>query len=145
MELKDLNWQPYTLVTFYPGMKPLDRDIWQRFITKAPTAFAQVAYDVAIGAGAPFDTTVNKETGGTANRLYQRKVDVLGANGNVLLVIEVKPRASTAAIGQVKGYAALVRRDLAPNGVIHPIILTDALLPEMELLAKAEGVTIIVV
>jgi len=129
----------------YPHMAPADTAIWTRYIRANQTAFDQVAYDVAVGEGAEFDTVVNPETGGDIRKLYQRKIDVLATKDGITYVIEVKPRASTSAIGQVKGYIRLVERDIPELKNLRALIVTDSMMPEMEFLAKAEGVEIRVV
>jgi hypothetical protein len=126
-------------------MAKLDADIWERFIAAHPDYFDRCAYNVAVGEGTPHDTMVNGETGGDINRLYQRKIDVVGDKGGNYVVVEVKPRASTAAIGQVKGYAKLFARDAEISAPIKKLILTNELLPEMAELAADDGVDILVV
>ncbi len=138
-----LDFVPFELRYKYPHMMPLDVAIWERFIRENPAAFEEVAYDVAVGEGTPHDTIVNSETGGDINRLYQRKIDVVAKAGDQLFIIEVKPRASTAAIGQVKGYARLFKRDFPALPEPRPMILTDEMLPEMQFLATEEGVPIL--
>ncbi len=134
---------PYEKRYRYPHMAPLDVAIWERFITANTDIFEVVSYDVPVGEGAGFDTLVNPATGGDVNKLYQRKIDVVGRKNGMFFVVEVKPRASTSAIGQVKGYVTLFKRDYTINEPVVPIIVTDSLLPEMELLAKSEGVQLI--
>ncbi len=135
---------PYEKRYKYPHMAPLDVEIWERFIEANPDIFDVVSYDVPVGDGAAFDTVVNEETGGHVNRLYQRKIDVVGRKNGMFFVVEVKPRASTSAIGQVKGYVTLFKRDFTINESVIPMIVTDELLPEMEFLAKDSGVQLVV-
>lgn len=138
-----VEFTPYEKRYKYPHMAPLDVAIWERFITANPDIFDVVSYDVPVGDGASFDTVVNPETGGDVGKLYQRKIDVVGRKNGIFFVVEVKPRASTSAIGQVKGYVTLFKRDYTIHESVVPIIVTDELLPEMEFLAKGEGVQII--
>ena len=126
-------------------MAPADVAIWNRFMAANPTAFEAVAYDVAVGEGAEFDTNTRPDGGGDVNRLYQRKIDVVAQAGDVLYIIEIKPRATTAAIGQVKGYMRLFARDYNPKQAMQPLIITDSLMPEMQYLCDVENVKIFVV
>ena len=137
-------WMPYAHRYKYPHMSPEDEKIWERFIDQNPDAYERVAYDFAIGGGAEFDTTVNPVTGAHVGRLYQRRIDVLAQAAGTTFVIELKPRASTSAIGQVAGYAKIIARDLPDAGHVHAIILTDALLTEMDWLAKDQNVAILI-
>lgn len=139
-----LEFVPYEKRYKYPGMAPLDKEIWERFILAHPSAFSRCAYHVAVGGGTEMDTNVNAQGGGDVNKLYQRKIDVVGETPEALVVVEVKPRASTSAIGQVKGYVRLLARDYEINQPIRAVVLTDELLPDVEFIAKEEGVQILV-
>lgn len=127
----------------YPHMKPNDVAIWERFIAKNPDAYDLVDYDVIVGDRPRFDTVVSKETGGDALDLYRRKIDVLGYKGDTIDLIEVKPEASPAALGQLLGYVSLYKLYRDPNATIRPVLLTDVLKTDMALLAYEMGITIL--
>lgn len=145
MEISKLDWMPYEKRYWYPHMGPADRAIWERFIEKMPEAFERCAYDVVVGSGLAPEEFDAAGLPASQNRLYQRKIDALGYASNVLTIVECKPRASTSAVGQIKGYGTLFRRDYNYTGDLRLIIVTDNLMPEMDFLAKNEGVSIIVV
>lgn len=140
-----IDWLPYQIQTRYPHMAEADTIIWSRYVQRYPKSFEAVAYDVPVGEGAAFDTVVNPATGGDIKKLYQRRIDVLALKDGQYYVIEVKPRASTAAIGQVKGYIKLLARDQPEYASARALIITDSLMPEMEFLTRDEGVAIVVV
>ena len=123
---------------------PRDVLIWERFITAHPAAFDAVAYDVPVGEGAAFDTTVNPDTGGNAEKLYKKKIDVVGSKGEVLYIIEVKPEAGPSALGQIKANTLLFKRDHEPRQVVQAVIITDVLKPDMQYLAQEEGINLII-
>lgn len=145
MSLQPLEFVPYGFRYKYPHMGPADKAIWESFIAKRPAAYKTVAYDVPVGIGTDMDTVVNPATGGDVNKLYQRKIDVVAFVDDQLFIIEIKPSASTSAIGQVKGYVTLFKRDYKPQFPVSPIIITDRLMPEMEFLARDEKVNLIIV
>lgn len=140
-----IDWIPFQVQPWYPHMSPADTAIWSRFIAAHRDAFDAVAYDVPVGEGAEFDVTAGGVLGEGIKKLYQRKIDVLARKGDKRYVIELKPRASTAALGQVKSYVRLAERDIPELRGAAPMIITDALVPEMEFLAKEEGVELRVV
>lgn len=142
--MERIDWLPYVLRNKYPGMAPLDVDIWERFIKENPSAFDVVAYNVAVGGGTELDTVVNPETGGDINKLYQRKIDVVGRSNAGIVIIEIGPRASTGKIGQVKGYKSLYVRDFNTLERVEAIVLTDTLMPDVEFVAKEEGIRVVV-
>ena len=126
----------------YPHMAAADKAIWDRYIKQQPNEFDAVLYDVPVGSGADFSTVVNEYTGGDCKRLYQRRIDVIGRQGDVLWIIELKPRASTAALGQVNGYLSLFKRDHPDCPLVYPMLITDILVPEMDYLAQEQNVRI---
>lgn len=145
MELSKLEWMEWGKRYWYPHMKPADVAILERFIARFPDAFQKCAYSVPVGTGLAPEDFAAAGLSPAENYNYQRKIDVLGYAEGVYTIIELKPRASTAAVGQVKGYGTLFRRDYKHAGPLRLMIATDQLMPEMEFLAKNEGVNLIVV
>ncbi len=125
----------YGRLPWYPHMAVADAAIWERYL----------AYDVAVGAGAEFDATAGGLMGPGINKIYQRKIDVVAVKLTTLFLIELKPRATTAAIGQLQGYATLFKRDYASYGEPRLRIITDSLMPEMQFLADQAHIEIVVV
>ena len=136
---------PFEKRNWYPHMMPADVAIWERFIEKKPNAYDNVSYDVKVGSAPEFDTTVNAESGGKAEDLYKKKIDVVGYKGAEIDIIELKPRAGQSALGQVKGYGQLYIRDYSPPEQPNLVLITDVLLPDMDFLAEAENIRLIVV
>lgn len=130
---------------WYPHLKPADIAIWERFIDKFPTAYDLVEYDTPVGKIPEFVSEHDDPAIQAQGTLYQRKIDVIGYKGEAIDIIELKPRASSSAIGQVNGYRFLYMRDVSKGLKVGAVILTDELLPEMEELAAAADVKIIAV
>lgn len=126
-------------------MKPNDVAIWERFIDQFPTAYDECEYDVAVGSAPEFDTVVNDENQATADKLYQRKIDVVGWKDGKCHVIELKPRAGTSALGQVRGYVHLYIKEHGNVGPCTPVVITDSLGADMPELAESMGVKLIIV
>lgn len=129
---------------YYPHMKPNDIAIWERFMAAEPEYFEEVQYDVTVGSPPPFDPTVNDSTGGEVSDLYKKKIDVIGWRDDFPFIVEVKPRAGSAAIGQVLGYIEMYKRDHRPINPPKPMILTDTTSPDLEIMAKRYGVEILI-
>lgn len=145
MENTRPQFEPHALKSWYPHMGPEDARLWHLFVKGHPDYWDTVAYDVAVGGGAEFNTVVSPTTGGDIGRLYRRRIDVVAVNERGIWIVEVKPRASTSSLGQVKGYAKLFTKEFEPSLPVFPLIITDMLLPDMEVLAKEENVNLIVV
>ena len=129
----------------YPHMGADDAEVWERYLRAFPKAFDMVAYDVAVGASAPFDTVVNPATGGDVGRIYQRRLDVLGKSGSQYVIVEVKKYASSAALGQIEAYALLVERDYPELRPLALLVLATSFAPEMQFLADKKGIALTVV
>lgn len=129
----------------YTHMSPADSAIWERFIDKFPNAYNSVQYDFRVGDPPPFNPLGNNGEDLNQDALYRLRIDVVGANGNSHDIIEIKPKAGPSTIGQVKGYMTLYKRDEAPVGAVKGLIITDTIQPNMDYLAKMEGIFIIAV
>lgn len=126
----------YKLLAKYPHMKPGDVAIWERFIKANPGYFETVDYDVNVGEGAPFDTTLNNLAGADVGALYLKKIDVVGYNKNGITLIEVKPSAGLTALGQVNGYYELYLEHIKPTEKVSLAVLTDVETPDIKNVAK---------
>lgn len=126
-------------------MKPLDVAIWERYIAQNPDAYKTVQYDVPVGSTPDFDTTVNPETGGDNAFNYRRKIDVVGHTDEHIDIIEIKPRAGSGALGQVRSYKSLYERDYGPKKNVRAVVITDERTPDIDMLAAELNVKIIIV
>ena len=88
----------------YPHMKPADVVIWGKFLEANPDFFDTVDYDFHVGQGADFLPTGEDTPDGRENRLYQRKIDVVGYISQSVWLVEVKPVADMFALGQILTY-----------------------------------------
>ena len=136
---------PYGKRNWYPHMMPEDVAIWERFMQQFPDMYDSCEYDVKVGQPPEFVTGHDDEAMRAQAPLYQRKIDVVGYKGDQIDIIELKPRASTSALGQVNGYRHLYMRDYTPPETPKAVVITDQLLPEMDELAAAAGVQLVVV
>jgi len=139
-----LDTVPYGKRPFYPHMMPFDVVIWERFLEQFPNVYDHVSYDVKVGSLPSFDTMVSPETGGRADNLYKKKIDVVAYKGDQIDIIELKPDAKASAIGQVKLYRRLFIQEFTPPVSPKMILITDRLNPDMQAFAVEEGVQIIV-
>lgn len=130
---------------WYPHMKPRDIEIWERFIAKYPDAYDKCQYDFHIGDKPAFSNADEGAEWLKMGALYQLKIDVLGYKGDHIDLIEVKPSANPASIGQLVGYRSIYLRDEKPSKPVFPVIVTDELRLNMDFLCKEQGITLYVV
>lgn len=136
---------PYEKRIDYPHMNIRDKEIWERFIAQYPDSYNACQYDFHVGDAPPFNTLMDDDEDRNQDKLYRLRIDVIGHAGDHRDLIEIKPQAGTAAIGQIKAYKNLYVRDGFHKGTVGMVIVTDALKPNMEYLAKSEGVKVIIV
>lgn len=138
-----LQWFKFEKRAKYPHMMPGDVEIWERFIENNPDAYEDVAYDVSVGAGPDFDTSLGDSPDATALNLYLKKIDVVGKKGTRIDIIELKPNAGASALGQVLGYVVLYKRDVSALPEPRPVLITDRARIDLPHLAESMGVTLI--
>lgn len=131
-------------LAWYPHMMPNDVAIWERFIENNPDAYDKVIYDFPVGSDPDFDTALGDSSGATAQALYKKRIDVVGLKGDKVDIIELKPNAGASALGQVRAYVELYKRDVSMTPVPRAVLITDTLRSDMDTLAQALGVTLII-
>lgn len=129
----------------YPHMQPNDVFIWERFIDANREAYEDVDYDVKVGQGAEIPSGTEENIASGFKTLTQWKIDVVGKIEGRTDIIELKPNATPAALGQVKGYEQLYLDHIDKNAITQAVLITDTLRPDMEKLAKNFGVKLIVI
>lgn len=136
---------PYEKRSWYAHLSPDEAQLWDKFITEFPDMYDTVAYDVKIGRPPDFVTEHADPAMRAQAPLYQYKIDVVGYKGSSVDIIELKKYATFRALGQVNSYAHLYKRDIDPLSEPKRIVVTNQLMPEMDVLAEAAGVLMIVV
>jgi len=125
MEVSGAQLMPYKLIHKYPGMRPKDEVIWDKFIQQMPNAFDSVFYNVPVGNPAKnsLEYAEMKFNGGYG--VTQWRIDVLGIKDAKQYIIEVKPYADTHAVGEVLSYRALLIGEGKIRNDAIPLIITD--------------------
>lgn len=135
----------YKLLSKYPHMKPADVGVWEKFVKTRKDFFYSVDYDFHVGEGAEFLPTGKKTPEERENRLYQRKIDVVGYKKDETWIIEVKPVADMATLGQILTYRALVAKSKEIKGKIRIVVLCNKIMNEMKDIYSKYNITVVVV
>lgn len=133
----------YEILVKYPHMGPRDVQIWERFIEANPDFFQSVDYDVLVGKGAPFDTTLKNLEGQDVGAIYNLKIDVVGYRENEIWVVEIGPNKGVNGVAMVSAYDEHYRAKYKPQAKVIAALLTDRLTPDMQFLAKKWEVELI--
>lgn len=109
----------------YPHMMAEDRAVWTKFLTTDRNRLKRVWYDVKVGYGVLLDLGASDVERRIAAGLTRKRIDVVCSVGGGFWVVEIKPRASMHAIGQVISYARLFLKEYSPAGQVVPVIVCD--------------------
>ena len=127
----------------FPHMGPHDTRVWNAALRLGLVKFDRLEYDVRLGGkGADL---VDKEHIHRAmwDTLLRKRVDVIGWQGKQVWVVEVKPVASFAALGQCIGYRDLWKRERP--GVCEPRAMCVCAIADPDLLKTFERAAVRVV
>lgn len=131
---------PYERMADYPHMRPLDEQIWTRFIQKNPDRFSQVQYDFGVGDPADADPELPENIIQAWHDLTRWKCDVVADDTETTYTIEVKPNANAKALGQALAYAVLYKIDHPGDRPVVPVVLTDVIHNTTAQAAKEMGI-----
>ncbi len=129
----------------YPHMKPADVEIWERFIDANSGFFDRVDYDLCVGEGADFLPTDESTPDGRQNRLYKRKIDVVGYKGNAVWLVEVKPLADMEALGQIITYGDLYAKEKDVPQAVTLMVLAEKIMTEMKNVYQGKDIEVRIV
>lgn len=115
----------------YPHMAFADIPVWERYLEQKHFAYTSIAYDVRVGEGRPIPPDTSPELAIDWQALTMKRIDAVAFLPKEIHIIEVKPRASLSAIGQVLGYCALYEKTFSPTIPTKCIIITDEAQPDL--------------
>ncbi len=84
-----------------------DQATWTAFLQSEWNLLDEVWYDVHVGRPMDLPKDSPNYMKAVVDGVSRKRIDVIGRNGSVILIIEVKPYANMMAIGQVVTYKNL--------------------------------------
>lgn len=135
--------RPFQELAHYPGMRPRDVAIWERFIIDNPGAFDRVWYNVHLGNPVRYDEHEDEMRRNGMYEVSQWCVDVIAQKRDKLYTIEVKPDAKAGAIGQAIAYTKLITAEIPDQIDLQPVVITDDASPITENAARLLGVELV--
>lgn len=109
----------------FPGMLPLEIAIMKAWLTAHEKEYDRFDYNVRIGSGTDPGPSYDKTMRDMALAITKKRVDAVGWQGSAPTLIEVKNRATLAAVGQVLSYNVLWKADY-PVGPDPKLLLIAA-------------------
>src|SRR3990167_4733988 len=118
---------PYEKRYWYPHMQPDHVALWERFIERYPDMFESCWYDLPVGTIPEFNDPAHPVYVGGQEKLYRKKIDVVGFSKGKVVIIEIKPKATASAIGQVKRYKYLFTKEWPQLPTSEAAVITDTI------------------
>ena len=126
-------------------MFPGDVEIWERFLDKYGSLYSGFQYDMMCGEECEqfprWEGSYRKD----ARVLSRLRIDAVGFRGSDIDIIEVKPRAGMAAVGQILTYKDHYQKDYSPPAGLRGVIVTGQKDPNIPPIAEKHGIAYIVV
>ena len=120
-------------------MFPLDIAIWERFLEKYAADYEGFDYDIKVGTGSIPKEGTPENYARMQQVLSKYRIDAVGFKNGEIEIIEVKPEASTVAVGQIVTYVDLYNRDFKPTQKVVGVIVTDKEVGDMKYLTEKYG------
>lgn len=129
----------------YPHMSRRDAPLWERFLELQGAEFTGFSYDVAFGGSPVTIPEDDPELAKGWHYLTAVKVDAVGYKKDETWMIEVKPSASLSAVGQALGAVVLGQRETFSGKPLVPVILTDNLSVNLQIVAQQLAIQLVVI
>lgn len=127
----------------YPHMMPEDTAIWTAFLEGGKYIPDKVWYDVKIGQAIKLPPSEPEWLRRYASYSSRKRIDVVARVGLDYWIIECKPSAGHAALGQVIHYARAFMREYDHIGEVIPVILTDVMDPDLKIDFQEIGIVVL--
>lgn len=127
-------WSVHRYKHFKPGE---ETNLWREWLKRHGHQYDKFDYDVHVGKGTPAPKEYNEKVRKGWERLTQKRIDVIVWQNGAPTLIEVKLRASLAALGQLTGYQFLWNID-HPSTPSYRLLLISKICDE-DILTVAKG------
>ena len=133
---------PYEVRKFYPHMVKEEAAIWERYVNLYPGRFDSVDYDFRVGEGVNVEGEDEENYIRMAKMLSQKRIDVIGWNGDKPSIIEVKGRVGLSTLGQVLGYKSLFMKEFPVFGAPDLIVVCEMISADDRFVLEGNKITI---
>lgn len=134
---------PYAKLPSYHRLRSEDVGVWEAFIDKFPGKLWLMDYDVKVGLGREPLEDIPPELHKDWRDLTRKRIDAVAWGKVNIFIIELKPRASLGAIGQVLGYSELWVNLHDAGRRVRPMIICYSSDHDTNTVAKRSGVEIV--
>ncbi len=128
----------------YPHFLAADTDVWSRYLADPVVPIKEVWYDVHVGRAIETAAGSGEMEQRIAAGVSRKRIDVVAKIGAGFWIIEVKPVAGMAAIGQILIYTRLFLQEFQVTGEVFPVIIADEVDQDVAPEIDSLGVVVIV-
>lgn len=126
----------------FPHLASGDDDVWRRFLATTSLHFNSFEYDLRVGGAGASLVPDDDELAPMWQTLLYKRIDVVARELDVWWIIEVKPVANMAALGQVLTYGYLWPRSFPKRQGPRLAVVAGACDPDMAPVFRAFGVSV---
>ncbi len=126
----------------YPHMSARDGEIWEKYVQENPDIIDKVTYAVRVGNGMPLEKNWEPNIQKMAKELSQKRIDAVVEHADHIEIIEVKPRASFSALGQLLGYRQLYVEYYKTGKPIRLTVVCEYVSPDDLKLFQEHGILV---
>src|SRR5579864_6652767 len=109
--MDDTSWNRLLQQLQYPGMPKPESDITRAWIRKYGQVYDRLDFNAKLGQGAEIQPGISDATAAQFTALTKKRADIIAYKANTVDILEVKPRMSLSALGQLLGYQHLWQLD----------------------------------
>ena len=128
----------------FPRMSSEDTQIWKRFLSQYGEDYTSFDYDFKVGDGVLPDLPIPEQFIKDFQELTRKRIDALGYDPSGVTIFEVKPRAGTAALGQLLTYKSLFLKSYPAVNVNALKLVCEIATDEEIALYQQYGIEIII-
>ena len=134
---------------FFPGLIPIESQLWRTWLPEHEGEYDTFEYNVHVGEGiniAPRslegDPALQSKIQEQFRQATQKKIDVVGFQGDAMTIFEVEERPGTRALGQLLTYRELLHKQRPPTSVTTLALVARRLGTDMRTVFERSGVKI---
>lgn len=126
-------------------MSSLDQPLWERFQSLRGAEYQLFYFDASLGTPSEVAPDAPPELAKMWTRITSKRMDVVGRKAGEWWILEMRPNASSGALGTIITYRDLWLSDPPDNDPVIAAIVTDIPDPDLLKLAPKNNILIITV
>jgi hypothetical protein len=126
----------------FPGLMPAEVIVLKRWLKLHESDYDRFEFNVRIGPGFDPGDKHMDEIRKMAILNTQRRIDAVAWKGQEATIIEVKQRASFAAVGQLFGYETHWLAEHSGSGTPRLLLVAESVAEGTDIVIKRAGITL---